>query len=319
MFSSYDPSLELCTILSKQLVSPTQVPDRQIPILTYIPEIEGKKPLIIFSHGIGASRRDSAFFGKAWAKRGYVAMFIQHPGSDVGIMKGLSHDQVVERQAAFDKGIDLSNFFLRVWDIPDIIDTVELWAKDEKHILYNQIDFDSIGMSGHSFGAWTAQIVAGEYINREHFKNLNFPEWRETDSTDSRIKAAVIMSPSSPEVETPEEAFSNVQTPWLLITGTHDASDISSAAIEKRYNVFKTLAEGNKYELVLDKAQHSIFTERPLPNEKLPRNPNHQPAIMTISSAFWDAYLKQDTDALNWLQNGSVRTVLEDADSWKMK
>ncbi|MCU0982443.1 MAG: dienelactone hydrolase, partial [Pirellulaceae bacterium] len=61
--------------------------------------------------------------------------------------------------------------------------------------------------------------------------------------------------------------------------------------------VFPALAPGDKFELVLDKAEHSVFTERPLPGDREQRNLNHHRAILAISTAFWDAYLRGDAAA----------------------
>jgi hypothetical protein len=45
-----------------------------------------------------------------------------------------------------------------------------------------------------------------------------------------------------------------------------------------------------KYEVVLFNAEHSIFTDRPLPGDREPRNPNHRRVILSLSTAFGDAY-----------------------------
>ena len=51
----------------------------------------------------------------------------------------------------------------------------------------------------------------------------------------------------------------------------------------------------DKFELVLKDAEHSAFTEGRLPGEKGKRNPNHHRAILALSTAFWDTYLKGDS------------------------
>jgi predicted dienelactone hydrolase len=47
----------------------------------------GAAPVVLFSHGLGGSRTGSVFLGEHWAARGYVAVFLQHPGSDDSIWK----------------------------------------------------------------------------------------------------------------------------------------------------------------------------------------------------------------------------------------
>ena len=61
---------------------------RELPLLVYLPSDSAKAaPVVLFSHGLGGSRSGSAFLGKHWSARGYVAVFLQHPGSDDGVWK----------------------------------------------------------------------------------------------------------------------------------------------------------------------------------------------------------------------------------------
>jgi hypothetical protein len=70
--------------------------------------------------------------------------------------------------------------------------------------------------------------------------------------------------------------------------------------------------------LVLDKAEHSAFSGRALPGDREKRNPNHHKAILALSTAFWDAYLKEDVEAKAWLNSSKSKSVLESNDQWKL-
>jgi predicted dienelactone hydrolase len=162
-------------------------------------------------------------------------------------------------------------------------------------------------MSGHSFGAVTAQALSGE----------TFPLG--DGFTDPRIKAAVMMSPSPPRQGDPKLAFAGVRIPWMLLTGTNDNAPIGHSDAKSRLLVFPALPAGGKYELVLNKAEHSAFTDRPLPGDSQPRNPNHHRAILAVTTAFWDAYLQNDIVAKAWLDSDAVRGILEKDDRWQKK
>lgn len=138
-----------------------------------------------------------------------------------------------------------------------------------------------------------------------------------TKLTDARIRAAVIFSPSTPISTSAERAFGDVKIPWLLMTGTQDTAPIGQADMKSRLAVYPALHGAPKYEVVLDKAEHSAFTDRALPGDHAPRNPNHHRVILALSSAFWDAYLRDDKDALAWLNGAGPRSVMEPADDWK--
>jgi hypothetical protein len=71
--------------------------------------------------------------------------------------------------------------------------------------------------------------------------------------------------------------------------------------------------------LVLDGAEHSAFSDTLLPGDKGKRNPNHHKAILAIGTAFWDAYLREDSAAKKWLDGDGPRSVLEKADTWQKK
>ena len=73
---------------------------RDIPVRVYLPANGKPEPVVLFSHGLGGSRAGSKFLGEHWAARGYVAVFVQHPGSDDAVWKEAAPE---ERMAALRK------------------------------------------------------------------------------------------------------------------------------------------------------------------------------------------------------------------------
>jgi predicted dienelactone hydrolase len=275
--------------------------NRDIPVRIYLPSTSGPAAAVLFSHGLGGTRAGSPFLGEQWAARGYVAVFVQHPGSDDGVWK---NEPPAERLTAMRGAISLENFLLRVRDVPAVIDQLAVWNKSGQ--LAGRMDLGKIGMSGHSFGAATTEAVSGEMFPAGGAK-----------LTDSRIRAAIIFSPSAPKSGSVEHAFNNVMIPWLLMTGTEDTTIIGGADMKSRLAVYPALHGAPKYQVVLNKAEHSVFTDRALPGEHEPRNPNHHRVILALSTAFWDAYLQGNKDALAWLNGTGPRSVMEPADDWK--
>jgi predicted dienelactone hydrolase len=305
--SLYDP---LALPESRALrVLDTQVRDgsREIPLRLYLPpKLAAPAPSVLFSHGLGGSREGNAYCGKHWAARGYVAVFLQHPGSDGSVWQGLPREQ---RMEAMRDAASLKNFTRRVADVTATLDALEAWnAAGSGHELSGKLDLARVGMSGHSFGAVTTQAVSGQRAP------LVGDRW-----SDPRIKAALPMSPSKPRRGSAEDAFGAVQIPWLLMTGTHDTAPIGGQTVATRLAVFPALRAGDKYELVLDGAEHSAFTDRALPGDSKPRNPNHHKVILALSTAFWDAYLRGDAAAKAWLQGAGARSLLETKDRWRRK
>jgi predicted dienelactone hydrolase len=276
---------------------------RDIPVRVYLPTNTMPEPVVLFSHGLGGSRTGSAFLGEHWAARGYVAVFLQHPGSDDSVWKDESRQQ---RMRAMNQAASLDNFLLRVQDVPAVLNQLELWNADKTNCLAGRLDMKKVGMCGHSFGAVTTEAVSGETM----------PVGGQT-FTDPRIRAAMAFSPSSPKAGSAAKAFGSVKTPWMLMTGTKDIAPIGRADVKSRLAVYPVLHGVPKYEVVLHNAEHSVFTDRALPGDREPRNPNHHRVILALSTAFWDAYLRGDAGALAWLNGPGPRSVMEPDDQWQ--
>lgn len=278
---------------------------RDIPISISHSARRMRMPVILFSHGLGGNRQGPDYLKRWWTARGYVTVFLQHPGSDDAIWRDTPPG---ERMAALRAAATPAQLYARMRDVVAVLDALALWqAAGNPRPLDERMDLNRIGLAGHSFGARTAQAVAGQRL----------PPAIPGAWPDPRIKAALILSPSAPALATPAEAFGQVAIPWMLMTGTHDASPIGPQP--DRLGVYPALPPGRKYELVLDQAEHSVFGDAALPGDHLPRNPNHARAIKSLSAAFWDSTLGQNPAATAWLNGDTARSVLAAGDRWQRK
>jgi predicted dienelactone hydrolase len=308
--AGYDPMAVSSAFTPKtvDLVVKDAARQRDIPIRIHLPDSRSEAPVVLFSHGLGGSRENNRYLGVHWSARGYVGVFLQHPGSDESVWKDAAGGA---RYRALRSAANGQNLQLRIQDVPAVLDRLDAWNKTSGHQLAGRLDLTRVGMSGHSFGAITTQAVSGQ--------TFPFLGGGTRLAADPRIKASVIFSPSSPRFGDPKTAFSAVKIPWLLMTGTDDTAPIGDIDLESRLAVFPALPSGDKFELVLDGAAHSAFGDRDLPGDREgARNPNHHRAIVAISTAFWDAYLRSDSAARAWL-NGGPASVLEKADRWQKK
>lgn len=304
---SYDP-LQVAADEAPAILDDTvrdSVRDREIPIRVWLPTAKTAQPVVLFSHGLGGSREGSQFLGKQWAARGYVVVYLQHVGSDTSVWRD---ESLGKRMAAMRAAASGENLLLRVKDVPAVLDQLQKWNADSQHALAGRLDLNRIGMSGHSFGAVTTQAVSGQSLGG-----------RWITFTDPRIKSAIAFSPSGPRGRSPDKAFADVKIPWMLMTGTNDVSPIGDMDVPSRLSVYPALPPGGKYELVLDGAEHSAFSDRALPGDRASRNPNHHRVILALSTAFWDATLREDKPAREWLDGEGPRTLLEPADRWQHK
>ncbi|MBP6782338.1 MAG: hypothetical protein KA152_01000 [Verrucomicrobiales bacterium] len=280
--------------------------ERTVPVKVYLTPSDSPRPVVIFSHGLGGSRENSAYLANYWADRGYVAVFVQHAGSDEEVWKSVERG---ERMAALKSAASLQAALARYADIPFVIDQLEEWNVSPEHTLKGKLDLEHIGLCGHSFGAMTTQALMGQ----------RYPMVAKT-FLDTRIDAFFVMSPSTSRGITPEKAFGHITAPVLCMTGTEDNSPITPETTpESRREVYTALPAGNKYQLIFEGGNHFAFSDTGVFDEK--RQAHHHPAIQQISTHFWDAYLKGDAAAKNWLKSATPRTTctLLEKDVWEWK
>ena len=282
---------------------------REIPLKLYLPKKNTPSPVILYSHGLGGSKEGSRYLGEHWASRGYIVVYLQHPGSDISVWQNIPKKRKLKRLRAIIKAANAENFVLRVGDVYAVLDQLNNWNETPDHQFNNIFDLTKIGMSGHSFGAQTTQAVSGQKLTG-----------RGEESKDKRINAALLMSPSIQDFSSKGD-FESISIPWMIMTGTKDSvrGIGSNNDAEARLEVFSALPFGNKYELVLNEARHYAFTDINLMNRSESRNPNHHEAILALSTAFWDAYLRADKQAREWLDGGGPSSILETKDSWQTK
>ncbi|MEZ5651676.1 MAG: hypothetical protein R3E87_14155 [Burkholderiaceae bacterium] len=279
---------------------------RVLPVRVYRPLAHvRRRGLILFSHGLGGSRAAAGYLGRHWAARGYMVLVLQHPGSDAAVWRDLRGTAI---GTALRAAATPEQLLRRVRDVQAVLDVLAAPGEGLAKRLGVPSDETRIGMAGHSFGARTTQIVAGQWVaGYEH--SLTVP----------RVRAAVVLSPSSPNGVDPGRSFGAVRTPWLLLTGTRDEAAIG-ARLPERLTVFPALPVGGKYELVLDGARHTSFVDQIATSPGSERSiSDYHDAIAAFSTAFWDAWLDGDTAARAWLDGDRARGMLEPGDRWQLK
>lgn len=302
--ASYDPlKVPDVKIRSLTFEAKDEKRGRTLPVRVYLPESEKPAPVVLFSHGLGGSRDNNPYLGEHWAKRGYLVVFVQHPGSDESVWQDAPP---LRRMAAMKSAASLDNFIARTMDIPALLDALAAWNREDGHPLKHRLDLEHVGMSGHSFGAVTTQAVSGQSALRGRVSAL-----------EPRIDAAVMMSPSPPAAGDPAAAFATIHIPCLLMTGTLDDSPIGNSTAADRLTVFPNLTQTAAWQVVFDGANHMSFGERTLAGQPQ-KDPRYHRAILALSSAFWDAELKQNPEAKAWLNGDGAKTVITAKDVWQM-
>ena len=285
---------------------------RTLPLKIYVPdEAAGRGlPAVLFSHGLGGSREGGAAWGQHWASHGFLSIHLQHPGSDESLWRDrvTAGDRAGLRDA-MRSGIGVGAALARVGDVKFVLDEIERRARAGDAVAV-RIDRARIGMSGHSFGAWTTLAVSGE----------RFPV-AATSLREPRLRAAIAFSPSAygPAAGWPAR-FGSIALPFLSITGTRDGNVLQRGVTpENRTRPFRYMPPPDKYLLVLDGADHMAFNGGDGTFAWGAPSPATARYVKIATLAFWKAYLQDDMAAKRFLADGGMRAVLGDDGTWEAK
>jgi len=264
---------------------------RTVPVTIYYPSgDDADLPVILFSHGLGRSRHACAYLGRYWAGKGYVSVHVEHLGSNEAVWRGSLRAKQRLRAAFYSR----ANRRNRPQDISFAIDRREE-MEAAGHPLGARLNLTRVGTVGHDFGAQTSLVLAGEMLPGEE------------SCADSRIKAVVAMSTPVPPGESLDKVFGPVEVPCLHVTGTRDDSLVATTRANQRRLPFDTISAADQYLVTFCGADHLIYAGHPLPRRNRDRNDGgYQRRLRLVTTLFWDAYLRGDTDARRVIANGGL-------------
>lgn len=261
-------------------------------------------PVIIWSHGLGGSRDGAGFLSRFIASQGYVVVHIQHPGTDSSLWEGKpGHPWDVIRATHIPRHATLD----RLKDVPFALDNLSGME------CASLMDLDRIGMSGHSFGAMTTQIMAGQ---------MRGAGKRQYHLFEPRFRAGIVYSPvphRKKKDRAAEDFYGSIKIPLLIMTGTDDDSPVEHFGYQDRLEVFTHSGGPDQHLLVLDDGDHMVYNGSRGKLEANPKREVHEEIIQILSLAFWDAYLKDDTAAKKWLTGDGVATWLKAEGTYSYK
>ena len=228
-------------------------------------------PLIVFSHGLGGSRRGYSYLGRYWSARGIASLHVQHAGSDSSLWAG-NPLAVVDR---LQRAAHESEALARAQDLRFALDRMLSSPQGA------QIDRRRIMAAGHSYGANTALVAVGARVKRDG---------RWIEARDPRFGAAIVIS-APPFYGEPDLAsvLSRITVPTLHVTATKDVIQIPGyySPAADRLAVFNAIATPRKLLAVFEGGSHSIFTDRSFTGGPA-LNPKVKLATAELSLAFLD-------------------------------
>ncbi|MCF8496005.1 MAG: hypothetical protein K9G62_04975, partial [Alphaproteobacteria bacterium] len=278
-----------------------------VPFKLYQPgDTDGQPaPVIVWSHGFGGNRDGAAFLSRYLASCGYNILHLTHPGTDSSLWEGKpGHPWDILRATKIPREDALDRFR----DVPFAVDSLAQWARDNPDT-GPLLDLTRLGMSGHSFGALTTQVIAGQLVPDAAGELISLQ--------DERFKAGILYSPVpvSHIANMPlESVYGSISIPLFHMTGTDDSSPLESFGYEYRLIVYEHTGHPEKYLLIKEGGDHMVYNGTRGKLEPNPLRERHEEIIRIASLAFWEAHLRGDPKAHEWLAHGGFQSYLhEDA------
>lgn len=262
---------------------------RPVPVRLYLPQQNPALPpvpLVVFSHGIGGSRRSYSWLGQHLARQGIAALHLQHVGSDRQLWTGSVFSIIGRLQGAAQDGEAIA----RAQDLRFALDALLMGD------LAHRFDASRIVAAGHSYGANTALLASGARVEREG---------RVVALRDERVCAAIVISapPFYGEPE-PRKILQTVTVPSLHVTCTEDIIRIPGyySGADDRVAVFDATGSARKWLAVFEGGSHSMFTDRG-GSGGATLNPQVKEATRALALSFLGAVLADDArDLSDWPQ-----------------
>jgi predicted dienelactone hydrolase len=306
-------------------IEPLELPDpdrrKFVPIKVYVPQGDGPFPVILYSHGAGESAESAPNLARHWCSYGYISI---HPGH---VQKEREKDRFSFKRLVREF-VRISNlggtaaFSQRVEDLVLILDNLDA-LEAQAPALRGKMDRDHIGVAGHSLGAVTAVLIGGaEIFEPEHDVVWHYG--------DDRVDAVISISGAGVDSQAgfTEQSWRPIDIPMLAITGSQDGA---AGDPFWRAQPYTYASEGDKYLLYIQGANHVSYIrpgEVEMYTKQQVGSPRHLPArkrflrknipgmaqeaifhyTLMATTAFWDAYLKDNEEARAFLQSDALET-----------
>ena len=273
-------------------------------------------PLIVLSHGFTSDRAHFSYLAEHLASHGYMVIAPEHIGSNSKFA-----EDFLQGKLSF--AVSPIEFFNRPLDITFMLDQLETHPEFQ-----GQINWEQVGVLGHSFGGNTALVVSGAPLNIDRIRQicqedkptLNVSELLQCrasflppgtyDLQDDRIKAVVAVNPVSSSILGPE-SIGQITIPTMLLGGSED---VVTPFIEEQAHPFLWLNSEEKYLAVMVGGSHNSTSSAEgasnLPEFLTGIRPDlAREYLKAMSLAFFQVHLSNRSDYQAYLSSASVQNL----------
>jgi len=259
-------------------------------------------PVVIFSHGGRCYSDRYTDFAEHWASHGYIVIQPAHMDSS-SIPPPKIRGMEMMNESVRTRRLDM-RFILDEFDqIQKLVPAID-----------GRLDAENVAASGHSLGGGTAMAVTG-VVMEDRRGGAPF------GMKDDRFDALLLITNPGNSPMMPDDPWRMASLPTFVATGTNDFSSLIKH-IKKSESIFKfpdgaVFAETPNHYLFINDMNH--YLGGLICKELEDDEPDHEAAevINGVSTAFLDAFLKDDDMALEFLNavqipsSASARAKLE--------
>jgi dienelactone hydrolase len=251
----------------------------------------GKRPVIIWSHGLFGSQDNYGPLVQHWAKHGYLVIAPSHS------------DSLLRGQGDLSEGMsgNVKDWANRPKDVSFLIDSLT-----SHPALAPYADASKIGVGGHSFGGHTTVLVGGA----EPAIGASL--------ADPRPKAFLSVSPPGNSPLLGPAAWKGLTRPTMFVSGDNDDSPGGEKAVW-RLDSYKGSPAGDKFLLWVKDAQHHFGGIAGARRRSAPANPDQVEIVKSASLAFWDSFLRANGQADRVLKSGDLGGRSRELYTWEAK
>ncbi len=269
-FRSFNPATIGNLAVEKQTITlrdPNR--NRTIPIDIYSSRVEqSQQPLVVISHGFGASRSSLSYLARHLASYGISVAAIEHPGSNISAINQAASASDLKSL------ISPQEFINRPKDISFSLNELAK-LNNQPGRLQGKLNTQQVNVIGHSLGGYTALAVAGGEVNIEQLRNfcnksLNISaapaDWLQCSAAslsenklqlqDPRVKSAIALNPMIGKLFG-DKGLNKISKPVLILSGTDDSL---TPALTHQIQPFNQLG-GQKYLLTAIGGTHLSISD----------------------------------------------------------
>ncbi len=274
----------------------------------YPQAFDGEIPVVLFSHGNWSDREKYDNLLSHWASHGYAIIAPTHlDGRSMarGIFNSLRYGQ-----------LGLIN--ARVDDLRYLLDNLAAVEALVAQASGQGIAFgkQSVVAAGHSFGAFSAQQLAGAQA------------WDITESSESpsepvmddRIAAVIAISPPGPMFDViHDKSWLAMRGPVLVTTGTWDSNPQFWPDWRSHLLSHETAPAGDQYALVVEGADHYLGNLICRPEREAEPQRDALAMVNSASVAFLDAWLRGEDSVREFLEGQRLAQTTGGFVQWRQR